>query len=176
MSAFPDITLLTAAQLHSRQMELVELLRNAVNGGASVSFIAPLDVSTAETYWSKIVREVEQGLRLVLAVEVEGRIVGSAQLALATTPNGKHRAEVQKMLVHSDFRRRGIAVKLLEELDKTARNVGRTLLVLDTEEGSAGEALYTKYGYVRVGSIPEFAFDSTGSRLIATIFFYRLLS
>ena len=79
------------------------------------------------------------------------------------------------MLVHSQFRKRGIAQALMREIEVVARDLGRTTLVLDTEEGSAAERLYATCGYVRVGVIPEFAL-TTDRSLIATVVFYKLLS
>ncbi len=51
----------------------------------------------------------------------------------------------------------------------------RSLLVLDTEGGSAGERLYERVGYTRVGVIPGFALNHNGSTLIDAVFFYKLL-
>jgi ribosomal protein S18 acetylase RimI-like enzyme len=97
------------------------------------------------------------------------------QLALATKENGRHRAEVQKLLVHTRFRRRGIARSLMSAVEKAALRMGRTLLVLDTEEGSPAERPYEKCGYARAGIIPQYARSAEGS-LISTVIFYRLLT
>ena len=68
----------------------------------------------------------------------EEQLVGTVHLALATKPNGRHRGEVQKLLVRTTARRRGIAQKLLGAIERAALEFGRTLLVLDTEQGSGG--------------------------------------
>ncbi len=103
------------------------------------------------------------------------RVVGCVHLVLAMQPNGRHRAEVQKVLVLNSARRQGIATRLMYAIEDEARAVGRHTLVLDTERYSAGEKLYERVGYTRVGVIPQFALDSTGSQLIDTVFFYKLL-
>lgn len=154
--------------------DLVTLLQDVVEGGASVGFLPPLSRETAEKYWLETIAEVEQGFRVLLVSTDDGRVTGSAQLALATKQNGLHRAEVQKLIVHSQFRKRGIARLLLTELDSVARQVNRTLLVLDTEQGSAAENLYANSGYARAGVIPQFAL-TTDRSLIATVVFYKLL-
>ena len=110
---------------------------------------------------------------MLVASEGE-RVVGAAQLSLVTKQNGLHRAEVQKVLVHSKFRRRGIAQALMLDIEAAARSAGRTLLVLDTEQGSAAESLYEKSGYVRSGVIPNYALDASGL-LITTVVFYKCL-
>jgi acetyltransferase len=154
--------------------DLVELLRNTVNNGASVGFIPPLEVETAQLYWLDTFKEIDKGERVLLVSHTDNRLTGSAQLALATKQNGLHRAEVQKVIVHRDFRRRGIGRRLMDSLESAARDLGRTLLVLDTEEGSAGEQLYTDCGYTRVGLIPKYALAANGE-FISTVLFYKLI-
>jgi acetyltransferase len=168
-----EIVRLTAADLRDHLPKFVELLRDAVNNGASVNFIAPLDAERAHAFWEKIAADAERGERIIFAAMADGRVVGTAQLVLAMQPNGLHRAEVQKMLVHSAYRRRGIARELLTAVDRVAREIGRTLLVLDTEQGSAAETLYESFGYQRVGVIPGFALRADGESLVATVMFYR---
>lgn len=156
------------------QSGLVELLCDSVNAGASVSFLAPLSPETALHYWEKIANDVASGDRIVLAALQAGHIVGSVQLLLAGPPNGAHRAEVQKLLVHTQQRGQGIAKKLLAELEQTALHHKRTLLVLDTQRGSLAEGLYERHGYTRAGIIPAYARNSDGT-LDDTVVFYRQL-
>jgi len=150
------------------------LLQDAVHGGASVGFLAPLSTEDAERYWEKIAQGVQEQSRILLAVRRGDEVLGSVQLALATPPNGRHRAEVQKLLVHTAHRRRGIAKALLAALEAAAREAGRTLLVLDTTPGSGAAKLYPQLGYQSAGVIPQYALSSDGA-LEATQLFYRLL-
>jgi ribosomal protein S18 acetylase RimI-like enzyme len=96
------------------------------------------------------------------------------QLALSPKQNAKHRGEVQKLMVHSQFRRRGIAKALMASLEATARQRGIHLLVLDTREGDAAERLYATLEYTRVGVIPGFALSTSGN-YDPTVIFYRHL-
>jgi GNAT superfamily N-acetyltransferase len=154
--------------------QLVALLQDAVHNGSSVGFLPPLAIETAEEYWLEALNEVEQGKRILLVASEAGDVAGAAQLALATKQNGLHRAEVQKLVVHTRFRRRGVARALMGAVEEAARAAGRTLLVLDTEQGSAAEQLYVKCGYTRAGVIPQFALSAEGS-LITTVVFYKLI-
>ncbi|PWT89208.1 MAG: GNAT family N-acetyltransferase [Blastocatellia bacterium] len=154
--------------------DLVSLLQDIVQGGSSVGFLPPLIDETAEKFWLETIEDIKRNERVLLVYREDGRIIGTAQLALATRQNGLHRVEVQKMLVHSQHRKRGIGRALLNEVDSVARQLNRTLLVLDTEEGSAAENLYANCGYTRVGVIPQFALTTEGS-LISTVVFYKIL-
>jgi acetyltransferase len=154
--------------------QLVALLQDVVHSGSSVGFLPPLTLEAAQEYWLETLNEVAQGQRILLVSSEAGDVTGAVQLALVTKQNGLHRAEVQKLLVHTRFRQRGIARALMDAIENSAREAGRTLLVLDTEQGSIAEKLYEKCGYTRAGIIPEYARSAVGS-LISTVVFYKLL-
>lgn len=170
---------LDAAALEHYRRDLVTLLADAVNGGASVSFLAPLDPEIAHDYWRNVALDVAGGRRVVLAaLDVEreaAAVVGCVHLVLDTPPNGRHRADVQKLLVRSSHRRRGIAAALMARAEVEAQRLGRSLLVLDTQAGSSAETLYARLGYCRAGVIPRYALNYNGSELIETVLFYKLL-
>jgi GNAT superfamily N-acetyltransferase len=161
--------------LRARLADFVDLLRDGVDGGASMSFIAPLDAEQARRFWGKVAGEVETGRRLVLGAFEGQRLVGSVQLSLDMPPNQPHRVDLQKMLVHSAMRRRGLGRQLLAAADDAVRAAGRSLIVLDTVRGSDAESVYARCGYTRVGVIPGFALNHDGSALADTVIFYRQL-
>ncbi len=154
---------------------LIELLRDSVEGGASVGFLAPLKRELADAFWRDMLHEVESPYRVILVATTEdGDVAGSVQLALGQKENGRHRAEVQKLLVHSRYRHQGLGRRLMEAIEHEAQQRGITLLVLDTIEGELAEQLYLKLGYTRVGEIPNYASFPDG-RLWATVVFYKEL-
>ena len=167
-------TILSAPALRVRRDELVALLRDAVEGNASVGFVQPLAESSLQAFWDDIAAEVEAGERSALAAEQDGRIVGSVQLAPCTKDNGRHRAEVQKLLVHSGARRRGIARALMDAVEAHARAQGIRLLLLDTREASAAESLYRRSGWTAFGTVPDYACDPDGTPADCVFFYKRL--
>ncbi len=172
-----DVTIgeLDAAAAQAQQAALCHLLRDAVEGGASVGFVLPLHAAELEGYWQGIVGQVQAGATVLFGAWQGGQLLGTVQLTRSLRSNGRHRAEVQKLLVHSSARRRGIARQLMRALEARARASGITLLVLDTCTGEAAELLYVQLGFTRVGSIPSFAAYPDG-RLGSTTYYYRLLS
>jgi ribosomal protein S18 acetylase RimI-like enzyme len=164
----------TAAQAQVMLEDLTRLLQDAVASGASVGFLPPLDAAMAHTYWVNIIDEVQHEARLLWVACQDSDIVGSVQLALALQPNARHRAEVQKLMVHTRQRRQGLGQALMRAAEDTARRLGRTLLVLDTRQGDVSEDLYQKLGYTLVGRIPQYARSANGA-LEATAIYYRLL-
>ena len=168
------IELLTPQTARDTLNDLVELLQDAVDSGASVGFLPPLSREVASNYWLSVFTDLDAGHRLLLGAIEGARLVGSVQLELARKPNATHRAEVQRLLVHRSVRRRGIGERLMRDLEELARQHGRTLLVLDTRQGDPSELLYQKLGYTIAGGIPGYARSSSGS-LDATAFYYRQL-
>ncbi len=154
--------------------ELVTLLQDAVASGASIGFLPPLSEEEARAYWTAALEDLAQKKRVLLIARHSTQVVGAVQLELAAKANARHRAEVQKLCVLQQERRRGIGRLLMEAIEPIAREHGRTLLVLDTRLGDHAERLYRKAGYVEAGVIPSYARSATGT-LEATIIFYKLL-
>jgi acetyltransferase len=167
---------LTAEQALRAAGDLRAVLRDAVDGGASVGFLPPLAPATAAAYWAAVVAALDVGSRVLLVARraEDGTIVGSAQLHLETRDNGRHRAEVAKVMVLTAVRRQGIGRLLMEAAEAHARRLGRTTLVLDTRAGDPSERLYVVVGWRRAGEIPRSARSADGT-LDASAFYYKLL-
>jgi len=153
----------------------VAVLTDSVDGGASVGFLPPLDPAEAARYWQGVETAIENGARLLwVAREANGGITGTVQLDLETRPNGRHRAEVMKLMVLGLHRRRGIGRALMRAAEEEAGRLGRTTLVLDTRAGDPSEQLYRSMGWTQAGVIPRYA-RSAGGALDATAFYWKLL-
>jgi GNAT superfamily N-acetyltransferase len=153
--------------------QLCDVLIDCVEGGASVSFMAPLARATARAFWQRVADDVERRARLVLIAEDDaGRIIGTVHLILDLPPNQPHRADVTKLLVQPAARRAGVASALVRSLETAARAAGRRVLVLDTVTGGPAECLYQSLGWQRVGEIPDYALFPHGA-LCSTTFFYK---
>jgi ribosomal protein S18 acetylase RimI-like enzyme len=152
---------------------LAELLIDAVDSGASVSFMAGLPVDEARQWWRKTLASPSSRAVVLIARDEQG-IVGTVQLQPSWAPNQPHRGDVTKLLVHRRGRRRGVARALMTELERYAVEEKITLLLLDTCQGTPAERLYTSLGWSRVGVVPKFALNPDGSSC-DTVFFYKQL-
>src|SRR4051794_14088641 len=83
---------------------LADLLQNAVAGGASIGFLPPLSDREATDYWYEVVDALRTPYRILLVAQIDQATVGTVQLDLASRPNGRHRAEVAKLMVHTAHR------------------------------------------------------------------------
>jgi ribosomal protein S18 acetylase RimI-like enzyme len=151
---------------------LVDLLFDAIDDNAGVSFMPGLTRSEAEAWWTSVLAPQ----RAIVLLAREGRsVVGTVQIQPSWAPNQPHRGDVAKLIVHRRARRRGIGRALMEALEAEARGAGFTLLVLDTRKGDHPERLYSSMGWVRVGEVPNFALNPDGA-MCATVFYYKPLS
>lgn len=138
-------------QVEAILSELIALLQDAVDDGASIGFLPPLSDMEAKKYWQKVQSQIADRSRLLLIAR-SSEIAGAVQLELATQPNGNHRAEVQKLMVHRRFRRQGFGRALMLAAEAAAQQSDRHLLVLDTRLGDPSEQLYRSLGYVNWAS------------------------
>lgn len=151
--------------------DLTELLVACVAAGASVGFLRPLEHTTAAGFWGKALADPDA---LTFVAREGSRIVGTVRLLPAQQQNGPHRAEVAKLLVHPEARGAGVAPALMRTLEAAALARGRTRLVLDTETGCHAEQLYERWGWSRVGTIPDFALNCDGVLTATTVMTKRL--
>jgi len=161
-------------RLQTHLPQLIELLLDSVNGGATVGFLPPIGAERARDYWLTVADGVANQRRLLLVALDAGGVLGSVQLDLAQMPNSLHRAEIMKLLVHSSQRGKGIGSALMRAIEREAAARGRTLLILDTRRGDNGERLYGALGYRKAGVIPGYARSADGT-LHDTVIFYRHL-
>jgi GNAT superfamily N-acetyltransferase len=162
---------LDAAAAASAERRLAEILVACVATGASVSYLPPLSMETARSFWRRVSGDVAMGSRLLLVAWIDGRMAGTVQLNLGTAQNQPHRAEVEKLLVHPELRRAGTGRALMQRVEQAARGIGRKLLTLDCRAGDVGEGLYRSLGWQEGGRIPGFALDAEGVPRDTVIFY-----
>ena len=140
--------------------------------GASIGFLHPMQAGEAEAWWRGVAQGVASGEILLWAILDDEGPVGTIQLHPVGKPNGAHRAEIAKLMVHPRARGRGLARQLMATAEQAARELGRRLLVLDTVEGGVADGLYRRLGWTEAGRIPDFALKSGGGSE-ATVVFWK---
>ncbi|MFO0841378.1 MAG: GNAT family N-acetyltransferase [Gemmataceae bacterium] len=151
---------------------LADILIDCVEGGASVSFLHPLSRERAVAFWRRVAQGVAPGERALLVAEDAQGLCGTVQLIFDLPENQPHRADLAKMLVHHRARRQGLGSALMRAAEATARECGKTLLVLDAVTGGEAARLYERLGWVRVGDIPGYAL-MPGGEPCSTTYYYR---
>ncbi|KAH8735771.1 acyl-CoA N-acyltransferase [Ilyonectria robusta] len=147
------------------------------------TFLPPLSHEKLLAWWKERIAEVNDGKRLIFILLNEsepgtrakgGEVMGVVMLSMPYSETGPFRGFVEKLLVHKNFRGRGGARALLGSLEIEAVKRGRSMLLLDTESGSAAEEVFKKFGYVELGRIPNYGL-SPARELKDGTFFYKQL-
>src|ERR1051325_6486450 len=123
---------------------LTDVLIDCVEGGASVSFMHPLTRDRAVAFWRRVARGVAAGERVLLVAEDAEGLCGTVQLIVDLPETHPPRGDLSKMLVPRRARRQGLGATLMQAAEATARECGKTLLVLDTVTGSTAARLYER--------------------------------
>jgi len=153
---------------------LAALLIDAIDGGASVNFLAGATHEDAAAWWAARGPAVKDGTVTVFVARDGERIVGSTLLERSRNPNSPHRAEIGKVIVHRSVRRRGLGRELMRAAEARARAEGRWMLILDTVTGSPAASLYESLGWTAVGTIPDYALNTAGEPEAATYYYKDL--
>jgi GNAT superfamily N-acetyltransferase len=155
---------------------LADILIDCIDGGATVTFLAPMPRPKALAFWRPVIDSAARRERILLVAEDDsGTVQGTVQVALTMPENQRHRGEIVKLLVHRRARGAGLGAALMGAAEQAARTAGRTLLVLDTATGGDAERLYTRLGWERLGIIPDYALFPDGATYGAATFFYKKL-
>ncbi len=151
---------------------LSEILVEVVANGGSVSFMHPLALEAADTFWEGSLAAAARGERIVLGAFDGESLVGTVTLLLDLPPNQPHRAEVAKLMTRMSHRGRGVAKALMRAAERVAVARGRTLLVLDTAAEGGASTFYEGLGYTLAGVIPDYAYKPHGG-LTATMIYCK---
>ncbi|KAK5988850.1 Acetyltransferase [Cladobotryum mycophilum] len=152
---------------------------------ALVRFLPPFPESKREkmhSFWESHLAQVTAGGRIIFVALVasDGRgedLGGLVELALPDAETGPFRGDVEMLMVSSGHRRKRLGNRLMDALEELARDSGRTMLTLSSEEGSVAEAhFYPRLGYTRFGTIPKYGISPKDGSLRGISYFYKDLT
>ncbi|KAK3686594.1 hypothetical protein LTR37_019655 [Vermiconidia calcicola] len=170
-----------------------------LNDHTVATFIPPLSQEQMHQRWMHLLKETTSGLRIIIVYisNVEDRneslhdvvlpfgaiewpqispgkeVSGTASLSLPKTETGPFRGLVQNLFVSPHYRRRGIASKLLAELERQALRHDRWNLMLDTTQGTDAEILYTNLRWERLGVVKNYGLSPQDGRFLDGVFFWK---
>jgi ribosomal protein S18 acetylase RimI-like enzyme len=153
---------------------LREILVEVVASGGSVSFMHPLALEVADTFWEGSLAAAARGERIILGAFDGEYLIGTVTLLLNCPPNQPHRAEIAKLMTRVSHRGRGVATALMQAAERLAVERARTLLVLDTAVEGGASSLYERLGFTLAGIIPDYAFTPHGGLSGTMIYWKRI--
>ncbi|PTB62223.1 acyl-CoA N-acyltransferase [Trichoderma citrinoviride] len=137
-----------------------------------------------ETFWNeRLLSQISSGRRIALialaASNIEGSddVAGIVELGMPDADTGPFRGDLEMLMVSPKYRRRGLGVKLINDVEEIAREEKRTLLQLSTDVGSTAEKyVYPRLGYALMGTVPKYGISPLDGSLKDGAFFYKHLA
>jgi GNAT superfamily N-acetyltransferase len=163
-----------AAAVERSLNDLARLLLDAHDAGMALGLAAPLEREDAAAAYRDAAARLAPGERVLLAALDGDDVVGAVQLNRSEAGNGRHRAEIRRLVVRADRRGTGVGRALLEAIVDVARGLGLRLLWLSTHEGTDADRIYGRLGWTRVGVVPDYAELPSGELAGNAFYFLRL--
>lgn len=170
-----EYQVLNGEQARSELEALTDVLQGCVSDGASVGFIDAHDRQIMRHFWQDNLSALDRQACVLLVARQQQRIVATVMVVWNNMPNGRHRAEICKLLVHPAARRQGIARQLMQLAEQQVKQAGRSLMVLDTRSGDIASLLYLSLGWEIAGAIPYYAQSPAGAMDATTVMYKRLV-
>jgi L-amino acid N-acyltransferase YncA len=143
------------------------IVRDVIREGATIPYAQDLDEEDARALWM-----VD---RTVVAVDDDGRVVGTANMYANRGGGGAHVSSATFM-VASDARGRGAGRALGEEVIRWSREAGFRAIQFNAvvETNVAAVRLWESLGFEIVGTVPE-AFEHPADGFVGLHVMYRFL-
>ena len=134
------------------------LVLRAANNLSADTNMSEMQKQSYEYY----LKALKNNTHIAYLVFNENSIVGSGGISFFQVmptyhnPSG-YKAYIMNMYTHPDYRRRGIAYKMLDILVNKAKSKGINAISLETTE--MGRPVYEKYGFVQMKNEMELVYD-----------------
>jgi ribosomal-protein-alanine N-acetyltransferase len=109
-----------------------------------------IEVESYPTPWSRnfLSLMAHTSPELFLTAHIGGELVGYTVGELDNRPNGKKVGHVMNLAVRNEYRKRGVASALMDELERRFMERGAKVAFLEVREGNeTAQRLYTGRGY-----------------------------
>lgn len=125
--------------------------------GGAVGWLRVPDEAETAAFLDEQLAVARRGDGAVAVVRVDGRAEALGVWNRYPAPVVRQNAEIRKVMVHPDARRRGLGRVVVEALVADATAAGIEVVVLDARGNNhAAHALYETLGFARCGSLPDF--------------------
>jgi acetyltransferase len=154
---------LDAGAVEAHLDDLAQLLLDAHASNMALGLAPGLTRERAADAYRQTAERLATGERILLGALEGDAVIGAVHLARAQAENGRQRAEIQRLVVRSDRRGRGVGRMLMDAAIGEARRLGLRLLWLMTHDGSAADRVYQRLGWTRLGVVPSYSTLPDGS-------------
>lgn len=168
--AFVLSSVTDASVVEKHLASLRGLLQHCINDepdSSSIGFLAPLSDHTATSYWldllSSVIGPGATTTLLIATAPGSDEIVATVQLARMPKETHAFKGEVRKLMVHPEYRRHGLGRRMMDEVERVAREeFALELLLLDTSKETPARQFYLRTGWTEWGICPDYAKSASG--------------
>jgi ribosomal protein S18 acetylase RimI-like enzyme len=133
---------------------LLDFINSLVREKAPINKTSEVSRSEEDTFLRRQLASIASGDVLHLVAEINGRIVGSAEVSKLS--GRESHVGTLGIGVKSGYRRIGIATKLIETLTQRAKHQGLKIILLAVYENNVPAiTLYRKLGFKEIGRTPK---------------------
>ena len=173
-SETPIATVERVTELDPADMnDLCDATDAAIEGGGGFGWIKLPSRDLLERYWRGV---VTMPSRMLFVARLDGVICGTAQLILPARNNEAQSfaATMTTVFIAPWARGQGLSRKLVESIEKAAREEGIGVINLDVRETQqAAIKLYESLGYVHFGTNPVYA--RIDGQVIPGRYYYKII-
>jgi GNAT superfamily N-acetyltransferase len=170
-----EIVELSADEVRAAARKLAQLLLDAHASGMALGLAGPLSREHAESVWHETASRLDPARHVLLvAREDGGAVVGTVQIVRASSENGGHRAEIQRLAVRAERRGTGLGRALLAAAVERSRGLGLRVLWLTTHAGTGSDRFYESVGWTRLGAVPLYSARPDGSLADGAFYYLEL--
>jgi ribosomal protein S18 acetylase RimI-like enzyme len=133
---------------------LLDLVNSTVREGAPINRVTELSRTEEIEFLPRRLAEIERGDTIQIIAEVEGELVGNAEIRRHV--GRQSHVRTMGMSVKSGFRRLGIGARLIEKLIGEGKKQGLKIITLQVNETNLPAIiLYRKLGFKETGRIQK---------------------
>lgn len=136
---------------------VVALYNDAIASTTVIGYTRALEGEQAAALISDLNGALERRAKSLMAVWLDGRMVGMVLLTSNQMPNCRHIAELSKGIVHSAHQKTGIVKVAFLEIVRHCESSGIDLLTLDVREHSAPHRIWHGLGFKEYGRLADYA-------------------
>jgi GNAT superfamily N-acetyltransferase len=136
--------------------QLLRLWADVSNADGAVGFVPPVTVEDVRPELRRHLMGMAEGTaRLLVALDEEGRAVGTAFFVHNHRALMRHWVWIYTLMLHPDWQGRGEGRELMYAVEQAARAMdGIEAIRLTCRGGTGVDAFYARCGYKEVGRVP----------------------
>ncbi|MBN2423276.1 GNAT family N-acetyltransferase [Candidatus Woesearchaeota archaeon] len=119
----------------------------------SIGFIKDLDFKATKKFLKSKISKPKSALLLLFD---KGRIIATGYIGPSGHDTTQHYAQISKVMVDPKVQGKGYGKKIMAELERKAKEIGYSHILIDTWNVDYIVRFYKKCGYRQVGIIPDF--------------------